>query len=290
MYNLKCIYYYLKPLDVKKLDENEMELAFGEKIELKIPTMIGRMGATESSTIIAELMGSRKRKEKMCEQLCRWSGFFPNNIDFLRRFSKEYLCALKEVDYIHLLNEKWDFYLVKKYCEKKISYIENPGVWAAENPWSKHLKNKKVLVIHPFEESIRKQYKIHEKLFQNPDMLPDFELKTIKAVQTIAGNADERFQTWFEALEWMKKQMDLCDYDVALIGCGAYGFPLAAHAKRMGKIGIHMGGDLQMLFGIWGSRWNTNVKALQLRNEYWTNPLENEKPMKCQCVEGGCYW
>ena len=50
----------------------------------------------------------------------------------------------------------------------------------------------------------------------------------------------------------MKSQMDQTDYDIALIGCGAYGFPLAAHAKRMGKQAIHMGGSLQLLFGIRG--------------------------------------
>ena len=27
------------------------------------------------------------------------------------------------------------------------------------------------------------------------------------------------------------------------LGCGAYGFPLAAHVKRMGKKAIHMGGS-----------------------------------------------
>lgn len=290
MFNLMSIYYYFELKKIDILDENAMEQAFGERIELNIPTMIGRMGYTESSTIIAEFLRSKRKKEKMCEQLCRWSGFFPNEVSLLPDFSREYLNALSDIDYIHLQNIKSDKYLIKKYCKKSIKYIENPGLWAADNPWSKHLKNKKVLVIHPFEESIRKQYEIREKLFPNPDMLPDFQLKTIKAVQTIAGNKDERFQDWFEALDWMKQQMDMCDYDVALIGCGAYGFPLAAHAKKTGKIGIHMGGDLQMLFGIWGSRWNTNKKALQLRNEYWTKPLESEIPTEYQKVEGGCYW
>lgn len=34
--------------------------------------------------------------------------------------------------------------------------------------------------------------------------------------------------------------MDAYDYDVAIIGCGAYGMHLAAHAKRKGKIAIHL--------------------------------------------------
>lgn len=32
------------------------------------------------------------------------------------------------------------------------------------------------------------------------------------------------------------------DYDICLIGYSAYGFPLAAHAKRKGKKAVHLGG------------------------------------------------
>ena len=49
--------------------------------------------------------------------------------------------------------------------------------------------------------------------------------------------------------------MDTTDYDVVLIGAGAFSLPLVAHAKRRGKVGIHMGGSLQILFGILGKRW-----------------------------------
>lgn len=42
------------------------------------------------------------------------------------------------------------------------------------------------------------------------------------------------------------------DFDVAIIGCEAYGFPLAARLKRAGKIVVHMGGATQILF--WNQR------------------------------------
>ena len=45
------------------------------------------------------------------------------------------------------------------------------------------------------------------------------------------------------------------DFDTAIIGCGAYGFPLAAKLKAAGKQAFHMGGATQLLFGIKGSRW-----------------------------------
>lgn len=69
--------------------------------------------------------------------------------------------------------------------------------------------------------------------FSNSDVLPDFELITLKAIQSLGGT--KQFTDWFEALNWMQQKMDKIDYDICLIGCGAYGFPLAAHAKRMGK-------------------------------------------------------
>ena len=73
--------------------------------------------------------------------------------------------------------------------------------------------------------------------------MPDFDLITIKAVQSLGGG--EQFQSWFDALDWMKAEIDKHDYDICLIGCGAYGFPLAAHVKRLGKKAFHLGGALQ---------------------------------------------
>lgn len=75
----------------------------------------------------------------------------------------------------------------------------------------------------------------------------------IRAVQSLGGNS--QFKDWFEALEYMKTEIDKVDYDICLIGAGAYGFPLAAHVKRQGKQGVHLGGALQLLFGIKGKRW-----------------------------------
>ena len=131
----------------------------------------------------------------------------------------------------------------------------------------------KVLVIHPFATTIRNQYARKNLVFPN-DFLPDFELHTVKAVQTAAGEVDIRFETWFDALQYMKDEMDKIDYDAAIIGCGAYGMLLA--------------GATQILFGIMGKRWeNTTRHAV---NEYWVRPLEEETPKNAGKVEGGCYW
>ena len=65
---------------------------------------------------------------------------------------------------------------------------------------------------------------------------------------------------------------------IALIGCGAYGLPLAAHVKRINKQAIHMGGALQILFGIKGKRWDNHPTIGNLYNEYWVRPKTQDKP------------
>ena len=76
-------------------------------------------------------------------------------------------------------------------------------------------------------------------------------------MQSIGGGKGE-FATWFDALEWMEQEVDKREFDIAIIGCGAYGFNLAAHIKRKGKKAIHLGGATQLLFGITGKRWEEN--------------------------------
>ena len=90
----------------------------------------------------------------------------------------------------------------------------------------------------------------------------------------------------------MCEEISKRDFDVALIGCGCYGLPLAAHVKSLGKSAVHMGGALQLLFGIRGKRWDAAGDWVEqgLFNEHWVRPSDEETPQKSSGVEGGCYW
>ena len=87
-----------------------------------------------------------------------------------------------------------------------------------------------------------------------------------------------------------EKNISSIDFDVALIGCGAYGFPLGSYVKELGKIAVHMGGDLQMFFGIMGNRWENNPAAISRMNEYWIRPTQGEIVNNNEMIENGCYW
>jgi hypothetical protein len=168
--------------------------------------------------------------------------------------------------------------------------LEDLEPFFCERPWTHALAGLKVLVVHPFEETIRSQYAKRSLIF--PDgLLPDFELQTIRAVQSLLGEPTP-FRDWFDALNHMKKEIDRRDFDVCLIGCGAYGLPLAAHVKRMGRKAIHLAGATQLLFGIIGARWEDYIvyPYMNLMNEHWVRPAAHERPKNASAMENACYW
>jgi hypothetical protein len=195
----------------------------------------------------------------------------------------------KDVDILGMFANGSENLVVKNFVvNAELTVLRGLEPYYYENPWSEALKGKKVLVIHPFEQSIISQYEKRKLLFKNEKILPEFELKTLKAVQTIAGEKAE-FSDWFAALDYMVEAALKKDFDIAIIGCGAYGFPLAARIKEAGKQAIHLGGATQCLFGIYGERMLHNKIAMHI-NENWVRPLPSETPEKFKKIENGCYW
>lgn len=278
---------------------NRTNKAISEMIQSGKPFMVARFGNTELSVMTSVLkrriFGSTTendaRLEEWFQNLQDLSGFFPDQIEMVEQFTDLMLDSCKAVDVLAMYHCHMDDYMVTEYMRKcKVTFLNHIEPWRCINPWTAALQGKKVLVIHPFDESIRQQYQKRNQLFLNANVLPEFELKTLKAIQTIAGETDERFSTWFDALEYMYQEAMKIDFDIAILGCGAYGFPLAAKIKRAGKQAIHMGGVTQILFGIKGRRWLDNPRSGIAFNDTWVFPKDSETPKKCNIVENHCYW
>jgi hypothetical protein len=216
------------------------------------------------------------------------AGFFPTSDEYLRRFSERMLQDIQSLD---LLSSccPGEVRLREYFPQAIITPLPALEPYYHTDPWSQVLEGKKVLVVHPFEASIRSQYARRSVLFRDPKVLPAFELLTLKAVQSISG-ASTGYPDWFEALDWMCGQIARMDFDLAIIGAGAYSLPLAAFVKKLGKQSLHLGGATQILFGIRGSRWDRMPFFQQLYNEHWIRPLPEETPQNYLSVEGGCYW
>lgn len=281
------------------MSANQANQFIYEKIMSGKPFLAGRFGSTEllnmRSFDFGGFIGQKYDKNFHFNHLCEWSGFFPKDIHLLPQFVDEMKMACEEVDFLAVWFQAFEDYYIKSLMKKslEISYLLDFEPWAGDIHWSAALKGKKVLVIHPFESTIKSQYEKRSLLFPNTVILPDFELCTLKAVQTLAGTVDSRFATWFDALDWMNQEALKKDFDIAIIGCGAYGLPLAARIKKSGKQAIHLAGATQLLFGIKGKRWEENEAFAYVRkwfNDNWVYPGDEDKLENDNSVEGGCYW
>src|ERR1017187_1032900 len=242
-----------------------------EELNNQKPSMIARFGSNEIKAVIypsAPFFIKQLFKKQILNNMYNVAGFFPVTDENINRFSALMLEDIKMVDI--LASWRIEETLFKKTLSqvKKIK-LRTLEPYFSDDPWSSVLEDKNVLVVHPFNKSIEKQYLTkRELIFKDPRVLPQFKsLQIIKSVQTIAGNKSP-FKDWFEALDYMKMQISSKEFDIAIIGCGAYGFPLAAHVKRMGKKAIHLGGPTQILFGIKGKRWENNPDFKDIINEH----------------------
>ena len=272
------------------------------------PCMISRFGSTELNCLsnyigivshqpryFSYIKGDAEPwwwEPERIKQMQNWSGFFPANEKEIERFCEMMIHDIPSVDVLGSWLIQEQLFEKELKNSKKID-LELLNPFFSSIPWTRALEGKKVLVVHPFANTNEKQYKKRKLLFKD-NLLPEFELITIKAVQSIAGS-QTKYANWFQALDYMKDQIDDSDYDICLIACGAYGFPLAAHVKKMGKKGFQLGGSLQLLFGIRGKRWenenyNDQYNYAKLMNEHWVRPSVDDKPTGANEVEDACYW
>ena len=183
-------------------------------------------------------------------------------------------------------------YLKRKYESKTIFWSLAFDIfhYIYSNPWTHALRGKRILLVSPFEESLREKIDAREKIY-GVDLFPDCTFTFLKPPQTHASMPSRDFK---EELRDFEKAIDakIADFDVALLSCGGYANPIGSYIYEKGKSAIYVGGVLQMYFGILGSRWEIErpdvVKLFA--NSYWSRPKECEKPVGCNKIEGGCYW
>lgn len=257
------------------------------------PSMIARFGSTEIKAILYPKMPPPLRmalKKRVLGNMETLSGFFPPTVRMIGAFSE---LMYRDMGLLDVLGS-WrieEMFIKSHFRGARRVALRHLEPYLSDSPWTELLEGRKVLVIHPFAATIERQY--HEKrarLFADPRVLPPFRsLETLRAVQSLGGLGGE-FPDWFAALDAMKAAMDGKDYEVAILGCGAYGFPLAAHAKRQGRKAIHLGGATQLLFGIKGRRWEDHPVISRLFNEHWVRPAPEDVPASAARVENGCYW
>lgn len=274
----------------RTLNNNDATKALMDMITGSKPFLFARWGA--ECDLVYRIRAGVRPTLKECMYLKSNLGVFPITTELITHYFKIMEMSAREMDILCAFYwQKPLDKLIEWYSADAVLVSSNLEYPFFSNPWTKALEGMKVLVIHPFAKLIEEQYRKRDKLFVNKEVLPKFELVTYKAIQSLGGN--DNYKDWIEALEKMQNDISNLDFDIALIGCGAYGMPLGAYIKsKLHKKAIHMGGSLQILFGIKGKRWESESYDYQHRlyNEYWVRPTDDLKPKGYENVENGCYW
>lgn len=235
----------------KYLNAVETHALISNNIESKRAFMLGRLGNTERH-IVAEYVlkkhGLRKDYSKKWKNwLLSTSGFFANGEKVEEQIDKLAELLLKSMDYCDLQGV-WDYdfeaQLVNEFAPNAVvTNANNTLIYSDKNnSWGLKLEGKKVLFVSPFEKSIVYQYPRLKDIWGKYHLLGEFKLLTYKSPYTAAGN-NPKDCTWFDVYNEVLKEIRKYEFDVAILGCGIYGYPLSAEIKKMGKIAIQMCGE-----------------------------------------------
>ena len=274
---------------LSRLSDHDSNQKIAEVIRSQKSFLIGRVGLGGDTAIAYTILSNRPLTQQFVYWIYNNNGWY-GEPDFLR-YSQMYGDACKNAD----LQAYWNFpgfQEMEDFLVPESKTLLEPGSLESfrfDDPWTKELKGKKILVIHPFKETIEKQLQIRDKIWQNQSVLPEAEYIVYQSVQSLGGVGPDN--NWYGSYDRMCKEISEIDFDIALLGCGAYGLPLCNYIKMtLGKGSIYIGGGLQLYFGIKGKRWDESTDVTKFYNNYWTRPFDNERSVNSMNVENGCYW
>lgn len=256
---------------------------------------LAKIGATELRFCLEYTRRDKNNlrySESLAYEMLVNSGIFPTDVETLQSFGATYIAACKHLSHLAVWYRPGESNYVLRYLPDSVLFRLNglDPIQFGSNSWLQGLSGKRVLIVSPFTRSISEQYDQRHLVWSLcPGFLPNFEISFIKSPLS-AGLVDPEHNSWNEALEDLKLRMDQLKYDVALVGAGAFSLPLVVHAHKKGAVGIHLGGQLQILFGVMGGRWETNDVLAKYINKYWIRPSGDEVPKQFKKMEGGCYW
>ena len=291
------------------LDSNKKII---DMINSKNNFVIVRLGLGAETFMTCDYLKTGKILSTYLRRGLNLNGIYSKNrqIDKIENFCKKYNNAIKNANVLASLPDKsqsnsaFQTFLaiqslfVNNYKLPRIDFLAlEPFYICQENkiPWTKHLLGKKVLIINPFVDSFQKQIDNKFQIFKDPDKKifhDNQEFIFYKSYQTIAGN--HIHNDWVETFNIMCKDIKELDFDIALLGCGGYGLPLCDFIKtELKKSAIYIGGGIQLLFGVMGSRWEHDEmwkKIIKENNTRFIRPSKSEICPNYKIIEGGCYW
>ncbi|MCW5983233.1 MAG: hypothetical protein KIT09_34400 [Bryobacteraceae bacterium] len=271
----------------------------------------GKIGICEIHRINYSIIAARVgREHKLLKALeshlifhsLKQQALFPPDPDFYLRFNETYVEAMRSLDYLGVFPELLDrsLTIVRHFqlpCPLIAYRDQEPDRSLPSREGNCYLpcfRGKKLLFVCSFAELVRQRAtrEVFEQVWAHTGKRW-FYPGSVAAIEFPYGytaSTHARYTTSLELFDEITAAMRQRDFDVALIAAAGLGIPLAAFAKRLGKIGISLGGHLQVLFGIMGRRWRNRQDIGEYRNDAWIDMPERYRPPETDIADGGAYW
>ena len=258
--------------------------------------LLGKLGTTEllalefSDRRIQPPFPKNSTWERPAQRLFTTAGVFPIEKREFESFLEHYRESLRHLDGVFL----WQ-------TEPLLAAYERATVGAIL-PNARHLNGLTLspclvpylsrlrwLVVSPFVRTMKSQLPRLGRL--HPPGRGDWRETARRcefiACPQLASVTASPYPSWSKGLaDLRQKILRAGDFDVLIVGAGAWSLPLLLAAKERGKIGIHMGGTTQNIFGIKGGRWDNH--GIYTRD--WIRPCPEETPAGRFRMENGSYW
>lgn len=273
-----------------------------------IPYAMGKQGTEllflyyKPFRVQAKKCDIEKYEENMSKKIVKQIGIYPADSNFImEKLIPFYVAHMKNINCLgstYYTNEElvFNYYKVqnnlihytKQEPDKSIPYRE-------VNCFFPYFKNKRLLIVCPFSQVLKERAtkEIYEAVWKKIGR-KWFYPASVESVEFPYG-FDERtwskFPTVIDLFNYISSEMNKKVYDIALIAAGGLGVPLASFAKEQSKIGLDLGGSLQIMFGVLGGRWRNleNWKKLYF-NDAWIDMPEKYHPEQKDICDGGAYW
>jgi len=271
----------------------------------------GKIGVSERAWLLLPILDAqgtapmqlRAFEQTLKVKATRHAGVFPAELRFYREFVAFYADRLRELDCIGLamdsLRHSLEIVRFHTLTADLIRYQDQePDRSIPANDalcYLPRFAGKRVLLVCPFAEALRARAtrEIFEAVWAKTGKRW-FEPASVEAVEFPYGFASETWRRWdtcLDLLDDITARVDAHDYDVALIAAGALGIPIASHVRSRGKVGISLGGALQVLFGVMGSRWrNWEIWRERYINDAWTDVPAGYRPKPGETDAIVNYW
>lgn len=240
----------------------------------------------------------------MAYQTLRQSALFPTTHSFYMQLFQLEQQNIQQMDCLGVFPDLWERTRTTlksmAYESAVIDYQQQEPDRSlpsdASNCYLPYLRGKKLLIISSFarlaaERATRERFEAVWNKTGKEWFYPE-QVDYLEFPFGYAETTHRQYASSLELLDEITAEMSRRDFDCALIAAGGMGIHIAAHAKRLGKVGISLGGHLQVLFGIQGKRWKERPDWQERYvNAHWIDMPQAYRPPEASISgDGGAYW